>query len=762
MNKINDMLPANPESRNKRRLSRHTGKWLSAASARIPAIVLLISFLLTGCASGSFSGDASQPSSGNAYQIEDGVLSGDGATLEFEDSDDAADAVMTVLEPDEDEAPDGLASDLFQLDMGTVYEDAVTIAIPYDGECPVDDDEAELVLGIGTTVELDAGGADTFYTYIPADLDDGVATAEFTPADYAEMAVHGDASTGTSAPYKERTSLGLFWITSTYKDGGHFKVYMPLQAHTFYLDYNERCALLDDLEAVYNDYIGKGYTYSKRSDWPMNVTLKNLQTWTQYATGTSGALGYYSYGNDGAQGQIYLNRSLLDNGYTAGALNPLLAHEFFHFVQLNYVDVGADLLWFDEATATYFESTKMSNAVPSIVAQYKELIFSGVFPEDNTAANGYCRMPLIKFLAGLRGEEFILNAYKTAGQGADWDSTLNSAAGPPAVWTADFYQALVTGKVSDYAPFTIYSNLADGKASALGTSVALVMPEADEIAQLLEDGDPVALGKTTLSTAAFGAQLAAITIDEENLKLLPDGTDPVVKLSGADGDLRVFAIRGKNVQTASDTGGGVSLKDFKDATGNKYIFLALVTNLSDSTQDFEMSVEVEPFPTLDELVGVYNDGCMTYTEVFISDALRAEAAAEAAEPESDDDSEDDLGCDLNLDIIAAIDNMEGTSQYGQIIIEKTGENTGTFFMKTPEMDEAGDEDDFEPMTFTYENGYLDFGVIEQDDYTTEGRIAARYGKNNDVVIDGTFTVVVLPDEFWIELRYTGSKPLETT
>ncbi len=738
--------PEDPVKRNKRHLSRYTGLWMTAAPARLITIILLIAFVLSGC--------TSLPFGGGEAQVKDGVLATDDVTVDFGNNavSSETETTLSVLNTDTDGLPDGLASNLYELDMETIYEEEITVTIPYEGECPVDDQDAELMLGIGTTVEMDGGDSDTFYNYIPVNLADGVATAAFSPFEYTEMTIHGDSNAGTSAPYKERTRFGLFWISTTYIDGGHFTVYMPLQAHTFFLNHNERTDLLDDLEKVYNEYLGKGYTYSKRSEWPMNVTIKSLD-----------ALGYYSYGYSGAEGQIYLNRSLFENGYMAGALDSLLAHEFFHFVQLNYIDVGSDLLWLDEATATYFEATKMNNAYPNIIGQYKELIFSGVYPENNTAGEGYCRMPLIKFLANLREENFILNAYKIAGEGADWDSALQSSAGPPNVWVGDFYEALVTGEVSEYAPYTIYKNLADGKAAALGTSLALVMPEAAEIAQLQEDGEPVSLGKTTLNVGAYGAQLVAITVDAENLKLLPDGSDPIIKVSGGNCDLCVFAILGKNVQTASDTGDGINLKDFKDATGNNYLFLALVTNLTDSKQDFELSVEIEPFPTLDELVGVYNDGLITYAEVFISDEIKAEAAAAAneAQEQSDSADEDDLGCDMNLDIIGAIEAMEGQSQPGQLIIVKTGENTGTLTMKTDDSEEDDDPD--EPIPFTYENGFLIFDYEYEEDYRLVGKLSASYGTNKDVIIDGILTILTaMPDDFWIKLQITGSKSLDIT
>ena len=92
----------------------------------------------------------------------------------------------------------------------------------------------------------------------------------------------------------------------------------------------------------------------------------------------------------------------------ADAVKPLLAHEFFHFVQLNYVDSGSDPLWFDEATATYFEEQKP--AINFILSPRRINILRRL-PLDNDAVNGHARTPLIASITC----GFILNAYTIAG-----------------------------------------------------------------------------------------------------------------------------------------------------------------------------------------------------------------------------------------------------------------------------------------------------------------------------------------------------------
>ncbi|HPR40109.1 MAG TPA: hypothetical protein PKV62_03735 [Oscillospiraceae bacterium] len=694
-------------------------------------ISLMLIFLLVMLSACGF-GEASASVKDNRIEL-------DGAALDFGGNavPDSSETTLTALKVKEKEKPEGLASALYELELDMTCTEPVTVSIPLEGDAPEDDAEAVPMLGLGNDLTLSDGGVNTLYTYLPAQVANGTVTASFIPAEYLEeLSVNG--ASGGANPSREHLRLGIFWCSTTFVDGGHFLVYFPAQMHTAFISYNDRSALLSDLEGVYNEYLNKGYVYAKRSSWPIEVNIQSLD-----------AMGYYSYGWNGAEGKIYLNRSLFEGGYQANAVKPLIAHEFFHFVQLNYVGSGDDNPWFDEATATYFEGQK-GGGIPSIVAEYNEKIFSGVFPEENDAANGYARMPLIQYLSQTRGEDFILNAYTIAGEGADWDSALLSSLGPPSGWAADFYEALVKGDVGSYAPYTLYSNLTGNGLAGVGTSLALQIPTEEEIATIMENDEIPSLGETTVSVGPYGAQLVALTIDAKSLSRINEGSDPTVSVSGA--DLRVFAVRGSTVTVLPSSGESVKIGDFKKLCEDKYVFLALVTGLhADGKQDYTLKVELVPAPTLDELVGTYADGAMTFTDIYISPEYRTSVASgEEEETESDDE----LGCDIDLDIIAALDALKGQTQPNSFLIAKTGENTGTFALV--------DEEDGEPsnlLPFTYLNGILSFDYAEEGAALT-GNLIAAYGTNKTVTVDGEL-VIKMGEDIRINLYFTGSKPLET-
>ncbi len=261
------------------------------------------------------------------------------------------------------------------------------------------------------------------------------------------------------------------------------------------------------------------------------------------------------------------------------------------------------------------------------------------------------------------------------------------------------------------------------------------------MATILENDEVPLLGSTTLTIVPYGAQLVALTIDEGNLARLTATNDPVVSVEG--GDLQVFAIRGKAVSVLS---GGV-LKDSQKLAKDKTVFLALVTGLHDSgKQDYTLKVEFIPYPTLDELVGRYEDGTMFFSKVYVSEELLQEEAASSGE------YADELGCDI--DLLRAFMEMEGQTREYPMVIAKTGEDSGTLTSISEEREVT------DPLPFTYINGQLTFDFSAEGASLT-GYLTAAYGQNKDVVIDGDLNMSAGGGDVSIDLHINGSKPLGT-
>ncbi len=690
-------------------------------------------FLFSACGGGGGGG-------GQSAGVKDGAIELADARLDFGANaiSDSSKSTLTVikLSDSDHEMVDGINSDLFELYLEEDLDQPVTVTIPMKNTEKPEGDDIGPALGIGQIVTSKTGSTNTLYAFIPAEIDGSNIVATFIPSEYmAEITVNG--ANGEARPSKERIRFGLFWFQTFFEDGGHFLVDFPvgnLKKDGFLLDYKTRPEFLKDLEEVYETYLSKGFTYSKRKNWPMKVTIQSLD-----------AEGYYSGSYWApAEGSISINRKFFAGGYKANQVKPLLAHEFFHFVQANYMDDAGDLLWLDEATATYFEGEK-AGKLPTIVSEYKEKIFGGVFPIENTAGQGYARMSLIKFLVGKVGEEGIKNVYTMAGDGASWDDALLSSFGPRTNWAPVFYEALVKGEIGDYAPFTLHSNLAKGGLPEVGTSVKLEIPSPDKVKQMLENDESPLLGSATLNIEAFGAQLVAFTIDEKNLKNLEDDMNPVVSVG--DGHLTLLSIKGRDFNVMS----GGSMENFKKATADKVVFLAIVTGLHESgKKSYEVKAEFPAAPTLDELVGEYKDGSLYLKEVYIADRLLQA---------NNDDDEDGIGCDLG--ILEMIKAMEGQTLKAVLRVAKTGEDRGTFDFYV--IDEDGDSDEDEglddPIKFTYAGGKMIFDTYIDEDTISQGIINAAYGKNKDVTLNGEVRLSDKNGDAHIDVVFKGTKPL---
>lgn len=163
-----------------------------------------------------------------------------------------------------------------------------------------------------------------------------------------------------------------------------------------------------------------------------------------------------------------------------------------------------------------------------------------------------------------------------------------------------------------------------------------------------------------------------------------------------------------------------------------------------------ININVSAAPTFDELLGYYEDGTLTITDFYMSDALRASLAKSSA-----DDNE--LGCDFSQ-IIPAIEEQKGVPQEFPFIITKVGENTG--ILQSADADE-GDEDG---LAFTYDpaSGILSVH-IEEDGTSLDGALRAKYNADKTgVEISGDMhTDLAFGEECSLTLQIQGSKPLTT-
>ncbi|MEA4893895.1 MAG: hypothetical protein VB064_01390 [Oscillospiraceae bacterium] len=583
------------------------------------ASLILLALLLSGC-------------SGNkeAY-LKNGALTLDGIGVDLGDN-DMQDGTQTLLADITDSVQaDGLVSGVYRLELDVPCTETVFVKIDMgDIDANGGEDDGTLMLGVGVA---SPDGASVLYKYVESEITDKTASASFVPAEIFENAlVRGASSPGSESAaetVRETLYLGLFRNTFTNAANGHFRVWFPSAVRTggkFLINYNDRQVLLTDLETVYQKYLSMGFEYGKRTVWPMDVYIQSLDAEGYYTEGKAGTVGSLVYADTSDFGCIYLNIDYFNNGYDQSRVKAILAHEFFHFVQLNYSAPGTDCPWLDEATATYFE-WKERGVIPDVTSKYWSLIFDGIYPEENTGENGYARMPLIDYLSQKDSEDFILTAYQDGGPSGDWDNALQVALqGPPEAWVNDFYNKYLSGGIiSNYKPYTLYKELISGtqeEFTRVGTALKLTIPDKDEIDTALKDGDSPVLGTVSLSIPALGARLVALDIDAATLKNLPDDMDPVVHVEG-NCAVTVYAIKGNNYEVLQG-GGDAKLKDFKKAVGEKVQYLVLVVGLQeDGRADVEFSVQLQPGVQLDTISFTGNANVGGFVDAGICEALES-------------------------------------------------------------------------------------------------------------------------------------------
>jgi len=472
--------------------------------------VALIISTLSGCSS-----KTEKKESARGVGVENGIIDLEGTTISFGKNSvaDGKDATMRTIQATDDEVENGLSSKLYELTLNKEYTEPLTVTIPVPDDYAGTAEEA-LLVGLGVECEYDSGRVGTEYFYYTAEVADGIATASFIPAEQVEAPLYMGASEGTATAVKKVVwKLGLFTSAVYYEDGGHFRLYYPTKADGkfFYgtVGTSGLRAMLDDLEAVYEKYQALGYKYNE-SDFPMNVQIKKIND--------EGS--YHSLFKD-----ITLNVNNFTDKYVPGSLNPLLWHEFFHYVQSCYTGIFGGTDWIDEATASYYEASAKDQTFTTLTSQYFERQFTSVLPTADSAQDGYARSPLISFLSKkMGGDAWIKNVYENGGS----QEALISQVGDPSGWAHEYYTALASSQVGQESTYTLYKNVSTGVyGKDVGTTLKLSIPDANKQAQK-GNGEEILLGSATITMNGQGSRLIAIIMDTDELKKLPDAVNPKV------------------------------------------------------------------------------------------------------------------------------------------------------------------------------------------------------------------------------------------
>ncbi|MCP5061394.1 MAG: hypothetical protein GY936_02900 [Ignavibacteriae bacterium] len=171
-------------------------------------------------------------------------------------------------------------------------------------------------------------------------------------------------------------------------------------------------ALGQFLEDAYTKIQGLGFSYSRRTTWPVQVSIENLAN-ADYGLFNAS---YWSYNRD----YMRFNRIHLSDQI---AMKTTAIHEFFHLVQylydsrfaFNRAGFQSPQHWFNEACAVWSEelvtnSKYISSTKGSFTAKSP---FKGLHAgsEIDVSEHGYGMSAFVKYIVGKYGQNVLVNIY---------------------------------------------------------------------------------------------------------------------------------------------------------------------------------------------------------------------------------------------------------------------------------------------------------------------------------------------------------------
>ncbi len=331
---------------------------------------------------------------------------------------------------------DGYSSDADALSscarvaLSEIPEQPITLSVKLNRN-PSSATNVETFLFLGIEYKTESGNTGVLFKPLHATVSDGYATVTNLDlsayADFVETA--RTSGTGGGGDLSRLEAIGFQFIVQAkqlqfFFDAGlgFFKVYASLTDKE--LTKSGAGRFLVDITGQLAEYKRLGYTTTARGVWPFEVFITKMAS----------EEGDTKVGNDGVYipgwtidgGTINLNAKLFKNDYTSKTVNreisSTMAHELFHFIQNCYVAPTFSALWFDEASASYYEY-KLTGVTPTNYDLHNMRVFDGFVPSFATvfnlysAENGYARLPVIQYLQEqvVTKKNYVRAAYEAGG-----------------------------------------------------------------------------------------------------------------------------------------------------------------------------------------------------------------------------------------------------------------------------------------------------------------------------------------------------------
>jgi len=498
-----------------------------------------------------------------------GSLTSDHLELNVPPGSFTTDVKITLTETQEDGGFDNKLSKEYKFEgLPQTFSKPLTIKMKYNGDLT---DNSYIAIGEVTYVKsLDA--ENTSYRLLSAHDSSGYLVATIPPASES-----GLFKSNSNSSFDEGgisfNALAIAGYASYVSQQGHFRITFPTSLVT--KAYN----LASYLEMAYSKFQNLGFSYSRRTKWPIEVTVKKL--------GSS----IYGYSMNSVWGNNYgymeFNSDKMNDD---SELLVTAGHEFFHLVQSLYdsrnsfskAKFQSPNLWLDEACAVWAEGLFSNNTsyVSPIFDTNAFEILNGAKESsgDNAQSYGYGMASFIKYLVKKQGNSSLVDLYEKIYSGKNPFYAISSVLPISMDFSWKSY-------LKDLYLFKLYNGGGFRPPSVLATAK---MKNHNFRIQSAED-----------SVKTFKSELSDLSATIFSVKNEFDKLNPAAKLKFTcmGWSFQIYKISSSTSEFLMSGKDTLTLKDFKKLTDSGYQIAAVLYNDDlnspyTNSKDYEMEIKV--------------------------------------------------------------------------------------------------------------------------------------------------------------------------
>lgn len=378
--------------------------------------------------------------------------------------------------------------------------------------------------------------------------------------------------------------VGLIRNYEQYSSKGHFAIYGSEQYASVAID------LGNYLEDAYDKFISSdfGFDYSRRTKWPVKVTIKDL------GGEKDGVFVPSKWGNN--HGTIEIDDDLMSD---KPALRATAAHEFFHLVQALYdprwgFTKGTSKpshFWLEEAASVWSEGyfSENPNYVSTNRGGNEKEPFKGWLYDINNkpAEHGYGMSALLKYISNSYGTSKIKAVFQKIYDGeSDIKNAFNTSLTDP---LSSFYDEFI----DDYMQKKIYNDMS---------------PER----YIIDNNGNFDIQTANDTYKAFESSYEGLSANVYVIKVSYDGLSDqaALKLSNVgEGKKYAYRVKGSVSTGIGIAGGELIIPNLKSFQEDNARIMVVVVNQSYNNANIKLEMEITqpPVPTWNQISIYFND-----------------------------------------------------------------------------------------------------------------------------------------------------------